>query len=107
VTRIKEKKNKRIREKRKALNRSSMFLISGTLLVLTIAITVSCLGLKPKIANQARIKAELQAQIEDEEQRTKNIGELEQYVGSDAYVEDTARDKLGLVHENEIIFKAK
>lgn len=27
--------------------------------------------------------------------------------GTDEYVEDVAKDKLGLIHENEIIFRAE
>lgn len=32
---------------------------------------------------------------------------LGEYVGTDEYVEDVAREKLGLIHENEIILKAE
>ena len=38
---------------------------------------------------------------------SKEIKELDKYVGTDKYVEDVAKEKLGLVHNNEIIFKAK
>ena len=51
--------------------------------------------------------AELKEKIEDEKARAKEIEELEEYVGTDEYVEDVAKEKLGLVHENEIIFKAE
>ncbi len=52
-------------------------------------------------------EAELQEQIDEETARKAEIKDLEKYVGTDEYVEDVAKDKLGLVHENEIIFKAK
>jgi len=50
---------------------------------------------------------ELKEQIKEETARKAEIKDLEKYVGTDEYVEDVAKDKLGLVHENEIIFKAK
>jgi len=49
----------------------------------------------------------LQEQIDAEEERSKEIDSLEEYVGTDEYIEQTAKDKLNLVHENEIIFKKK
>ena len=52
-------------------------------------------------------EAELEAQIQEEEERTKEIEQMEEYVGTDEYIEQTARDKLGLIYENEIIFKRK
>ena len=50
---------------------------------------------------------ELIAQIEEEKARTEEIEELEAYVGTEEYVEQIAKDKLGLVYEDEIIFKSK
>ena len=50
---------------------------------------------------------ELQKQIKEEEQKAKEIEKLEEYVGTDEYIEDMAREKLGLVYEDEIIFKAE
>ena len=52
-------------------------------------------------------ETELKKQIKEEKSRASKIDELEDYVGTDEYVEDVAREKLGLVHEGEIIFKAK
>ena len=49
--------------------------------------------------------AELEQQIAEEEQRTKDIEEYSKYTKTDEYVEEVARDKLGLVKQGEIIFK--
>jgi cell division protein DivIC len=48
---------------------------------------------------------ELQAQLEDETERGSEIDALEEYMKSDEYIEDTAKSKLGLAYDNEIIFK--
>lgn len=48
--------------------------------------------------------ASLEESIEEEKARTEQIDELRAYMKTDAYAEDVARDRLGLVKENEIIF---
>jgi len=47
----------------------------------------------------------LTAEIEQEEVRTQEIEDLKTYMQSEEYMEKIARDKLGLVKENEIVFK--
>lgn len=49
--------------------------------------------------------SDLDRQIEEEEGRTTEIDDLKEYMETDGYVEETAREKLGLVKENEIVFK--
>ena len=44
-------------------------------------------------------------QIEEEQARTQEIEDLKQYMLTDEYAEQAAREKLGLVKENEIIFQ--
>ena len=44
-------------------------------------------------------------QIVAEEERAKEIEEFEKYTQTKKYVEEVARDKLGLVYEGEILFK--
>lgn len=46
-------------------------------------------------------------QIEAEERRAEEIEELEAYTKTKKYVEDVAKEKLGLVYEDEVIFKSK
>ena len=47
----------------------------------------------------------LQEQIREEQERQAEIEQRAEYLNSDKYIEDLARDKLGLIYENEIIFK--
>ena len=47
----------------------------------------------------------LEKELEEEEERTSQIKELEEYMQTDLYAEDVAREKLGLVKENEIVFE--
>ena len=48
----------------------------------------------------------LEKQIADEENRTKELEEYEKYTKTVKYVEEVAKDKLGLVYEDEIVFES-
>ena len=43
--------------------------------------------------------------IEEEQDRTKQIDEEKEYMQTDEYVAEIARDRLGLVKSNEIVFE--
>lgn len=47
----------------------------------------------------------LEESIENEKLRTEEIEELKRYMQTDEYAEEVAREKLGLVKDNEIVFK--
>ena len=47
----------------------------------------------------------LKEQIEAEKERSEEIAEYEKYTQTKKYIEDIAKEKLGLVYEGEIIFK--
>ena len=47
----------------------------------------------------------LQKQLEEETARGEQLSSYETYTKSQQYVEDTAKSKLGLAYDNEIIFK--
>ena len=49
---------------------------------------------------------ELDDKMEQEEARTKEIKDYKAYVETDEYVEEVARDKLGLVYDDEVLLKA-
>lgn len=48
---------------------------------------------------------QLQEEQEAQAERTEELKEFKKYVETDEYVEEIARDKLGLVHEGEIVFE--
>lgn len=49
--------------------------------------------------------AALETSIENEKERTKDIDAQKEYMKTDEYVEEAAREKLGLVKDNEIVFQ--
>lgn len=46
----------------------------------------------------------LQDSIEEEKEHVKEIEKLKEYMQTDEYIANVAREKLGMVKENEIIF---
>lgn len=67
---------------------------------------IGSLQLKQKNQTYQNREAALEKQIADETERSKEIENLETYTKTKKYVEDVAKEKLGLVYEDEILFKA-
>ena len=88
-------------------HRWSMLAVCGVLVLLIAMVSASSITLKAKDNACRAQEIELEERIEEEKARTEEIDELEKYVGSDEYVEDVAKEKLGLVHEGEIVFRAE
>lgn len=54
----------------------------------------------------AQEKKRLEILIAEEEKRSEEVEEYRAYVQTKSYIEDVARDVLGLVYKNEVIFRA-
>lgn len=93
--------------KRAGQYKRSMLAVSAVLVLLMIVVSVNGMTLRAKEKDYKAQEAELEQQIEDEKARASEIDDLESYVGTDEYVEEVAKDKLGLVYEDEIILKGK
>ena len=50
-------------------------------------------------------KANLEEQLAEEEERTTELEELEKYTKTKKYMEEVARQKLGLVYPDEILIQ--
>ena len=95
-------KSRRIRERRKHLGAWGILLI---VLFVFGASTVAGIRLKQKNLTYQQREEVLQQSIDKEEARSQEVDDLEAYTKTKKYVEDGAKDKLGLVYEDEIIFK--
>lgn len=62
------------------------------------------LDLESKNAQYLQREQELQKMLEEEQKRTAKIDAYEDYLNSDEFVEDIAREKLGMAYDDEIIF---
>lgn len=105
---MRKTKKRNVRVRRRALeHKLSVLLISCVIVVLAITLSVASISLHAKNEDYKAQEAELEKQLEEETTRSEEIDELEGYVGTDKYVEDVAKDKLGLVYPNEILFEAE
>lgn len=50
---------------------------------------------------------EVEKQLSEENERSSQIEDLSAYVQTKKFIEETAREKLGLVYEDEVIFKSE
>ena len=90
--------------RKKLQNRFSMFLVTLVVLVLLVVVGIRAYGLTQKRDQLLAEKAEIEQEIEKENQRTLEIEEYRKYTQTLQYYEEMAKKKLGLVYEDEIIF---
>ncbi len=91
--------------KKQRQNKTGIFLVTLVLLMMLVVVGIKSIELREKKAYYAKREEELALQIEQEEQRAEEIKEYETYTQTKKYIEEVARDKLGLVYEGEILFK--
>lgn len=94
------------RQRRKASrHRGSMKVITVILLIVCGSIGVCTWQINQKTEEYALMEESLKQQIAEEEENQKAIEKQAEYLKSDDYIEELAREKLGLIYDNEIIFK--
>lgn len=93
--------------RKKRQNRMGMLLVTAVVLTLLVAVSINSVSLREKQAEYAAREAVLLEQIEDETERQEELVEYEKYTKTKAYYEEIAKEKLGLVYPDEIVFKAQ
>jgi cell division protein FtsB len=74
-------------------------------IILATVVSIKSISLFEKVNEYEEKEAYLNAQIDAEVARGKEIAEFERYTQTRKYIEETAKDKLGLVYPGEIVFK--
>ena len=92
-------------KKRRSQSRIAMISITFVVGLLFVGMMGKSVALESQLSSYNSQIDDLDRQIEEEEGRTTEIDDLKEYMKTDEYVEETAREKLGLVKENEIVFK--
>lgn len=100
-----KKSRKKKNRKKIANNYLGMLAISVIVLLLLGGLAMKSQTLRSRIAVYDAQAAELEQQIADEEERTKEIDKQKEYMQTDEYAAEVARDRLGLVKNNEIVFE--
>jgi len=99
----------RMTKTRRALQRSKRIglrVIAFAILCLLVVASVVKIQLRQKGEAYRQREEELLSAIAEEEARTEEIEEFRKYTETKKYVEEVAKERLGLVYEDEILFKA-
>ena len=96
-----------VRKKKKDNLNNRMALVGVTMVVLSLAVAVHIKGidLKEKDRSYSIREENLEAQVAKEEERAKQLEEYRVYVQTKQYIEEVAKQKLGLVKPDEILLK--
>ena len=96
-----------MKKRKKRMNQNGIAMLSITFVVgvVFIAMMTMSLNLQQQISDCKTEMKEVQSQIDEENERTKEIDETKERMDTDEYVAEVAREKLGLVKDNEIVFK--
>ena len=90
---------------RKRLNRIKFVVSVVTIIAICIAISYKKLSLQKQQLAYERQLATIEKDLEEEQDRTKEIKEYKAYVQTKQFAEEVAREKLGLVYPGEVIFE--
>lgn len=96
---------RKVAYRKRRQNRFSMFLVTLVVLMIMVVVAVKSVELKQKIETVSAKEEQLNQQIAAEEERSEQIEEYRKYTQTKAYMEEVAKDKLGLVYEGEIVFE--
>lgn len=94
-------------QKRKKKKNSKLGVMAISLVVMLLFTVVAYKSVELKAKNEAYMEREasLEKQINQELDRQAELEEYEKYVQTKKYIEEVAREKLGLVYEDEMYFK--
>lgn len=100
---MKKKKNKQKRPVN--YNRLGLLAITAVVLLFLGGLYISSQKLEQRLQMYDIKKENLDQRIADEKERTIEIDNLKDYMQTDAYAEEVARERLGLVKPDEIVFQ--
>ena len=94
---------------RRGIWENRMAIIGITMVVISLAVAVNAKGasLKQADLDYRQKEADLARQVQDEENRTRELEEYKIYVQTKQYAEEVAKEKLGLVNPDEILLKPR
>ncbi|MFI3200920.1 MAG: septum formation initiator family protein [Eubacteriales bacterium] len=103
-----EGKLKKVRRKvvfqRKKQNKTGMVLVSLVVAMLLVVVKIRSIELNEILIGYKEVELELLANLEEAERDKIELEEEQKRVQTKQYAEEVAKDNLGLVYDNEIIF---
>ena len=98
---------KRRRSLRQDDNRVGKICIGIILIVFVAVLSVQINKVYQKDLEKIAQEEELMQLLQQERDRQEELKEYEEYIESQEYIEDQAQSKLGLLYDNQIIFREK
>ena len=95
----------RYRKRKKKENRMGKLCVSGIVFMFLIVMSIQIVKLYKEDQTYIAKEKELNEQLEDATEEQQQLADYEQYTQSQQYIEEGAKSKLGLVYNNEIVFK--
>ena len=90
---------------RRHKRRTSLYLVMLVVGVFLATLVIQGAGLKADCQRLETEESQLVQKKKDLQKEQEKIKDKENYMKTDEYIEDIAREKFGLVYDNEIIFK--
>ena len=97
---------RRVEFRSKKQNHFGMVMVFVLVAMFCSVIGIRSIGLRNKRDEYKNRIQTLEAQIEEQNERTRDLEEYEKYTKTSKYVEEVAKEKLGLVYEDEIVFES-
>lgn len=97
----------RRRKKRGPNNKTGMILISIVLILVFLVTMFRVITLKNTQKTYDEKEEYYNQLVEEEKKRSEDLVEFEKYTQTNAYIEEVAKEKFGLVKDGEIIFVAE
>ena len=98
-----QERHEKVEKQRK--NIAGMVTISIVVACMIISLLLQRKEINDSIKSYSARYEILQKSIEEEKEHVKEIEKLKEYMQTDEYVEEIAREKLGLAKDNETVFK--
>lgn len=99
---------KRAKRRKSRMKQSRMcnFIIVITMIIVCVVSTAKSIELNNKSRELSEVEQVLQSRIEAAQVESETLVAQEQYMNTKKYIEDVAKEKLGLVYPDEIMIKA-
>ena len=102
--RVKKQIQERHKKVEKQRKNAGMVTISAVVACMIASLLLQRKEINDSIKSYSARYEILQKSIEEEKEHVKEIEKLKEYMQTDEYIANVAREKLGMVKENEIIF---
>ncbi len=99
--------NRRVVRRKRKQSGFVLFLAMLVMVMVVVACTVRSFGLYKRSKELKVTKANLETQLNEANIRSEQLKEKELYMQTKDYIEDEAKNKLGLVYPDEIVIKPK